>query len=88
MTLPDLLIDVCHPYLLMVTDGSVRPKPVPGKTDHQCLELLRIQLHLVAMPHLSHFPSCPSISLQPAVNTNIHLHLPHPAKFDRVPRDN
>ena len=50
MTLPDLLIDVCHPCLLMVTDGSVRPKALPGKTDHQCLELLRIQLHLVAMP--------------------------------------
>ena len=42
MTLPDLLIDVYHPYLLMVTDGSVRPKPLPRKTDHQRLKLLSI----------------------------------------------
>ena len=42
MTLPDQLIDACHPYLLMVTDGPVRPKPLPRKADHQCLKLLSI----------------------------------------------
>ncbi len=35
MTLPDLLIDVCHPCHLMSEDGSVRRKALPGKTDRQ-----------------------------------------------------
>ena len=39
MTLPDLLIDGCHPFLLMHTDCSVRQKALPGKTDHQRLEI-------------------------------------------------
>ena len=33
MTLPDLLIDVCHPCLLMVTDGSVRLDPTTRAFD-------------------------------------------------------
>ena len=50
MTVPDQLIDVCQPFLLMGTDRSVRPKALPGKTDHQGLELFSIQLHPVTLP--------------------------------------
>ncbi|MCK8687811.1 MULTISPECIES: hypothetical protein [Pseudomonas] len=49
MTLPDLLIDVCHPFLYMHTDRSVRPKALPGKPDRQRLKLLRVQLYLSVM---------------------------------------
>jgi hypothetical protein len=45
MTLPDRLIDVCHPFPLMHTDCSVRPKTLPGKTDRPRLELLGVQLY-------------------------------------------
>lgn len=34
MTVPDQLIDVCQPILLMGTDRSLRPKALPGKTDY------------------------------------------------------
>ena len=49
MTLPDLLIDGCHPFLLMGTDSSVRSKALPGKTDDECLQLLGIELQLVTL---------------------------------------
>lgn len=76
MTLPDLLIDVCHPCLLMVTDGSVRPKPLPGTTDHQCLELLRTQLHLVTMPiaRPGKLPLVQAACRQPNAQPVVHQH--------------
>ena len=50
MTLPDRLIGVCHPDLLMGADRSVRAEALPGKTHYQGLKLLGIEFHLVSMP--------------------------------------
>ncbi|MBM5461586.1 hypothetical protein H8F21_28965 [Pseudomonas sp. P66] len=63
MNLRDLLIDVCHPFLLMWADNSVKPKKLPGKADHHCQELPGGQRHLGAMP-IIWLPSCTNNVMQ------------------------
>lgn len=61
----------------MDTDVSVRPEALPGKTGHQRLELLRIQLHLGAMPIAwsGTLPLMQAASHQPSSMAVVHQHL-------------